>query len=242
MFIHRFISRALLLAGVAAAPQPAAHLHRPVQAGALRKLIVLPAAASVTKLGIKGGSPLVEESRQLEKSLEGAASDVLEAKGCTVLPGPFAAQTQASDEELTYSLADLQKSFDLLHPKMRKKSKDVAQGRFSLGDQVSKANPDGEADALLFIRGQGLLNTGGQKAFDVVAGGLLGILYAEDRMALQAAVVDARTGVVIEYGHHSATGNFLKKDDAVVKSIRETLSHFSCAQGNMPPDGKTGVF
>jgi len=219
------------LAALPQEPDSAPHGPQPP----VRKLLVLPPEASVIRRGVKAAVPLMEQSRQLETAFQRVANSLLAAKGCTVLPDLLASASPGNDSDLKYAIADLEKSFDQLQAKISKKSKDVPRGRFTLGDEVSKVNPDGSADALLFIRGQGLLTTGGERTFDIMTGGVVGLLIAEDRLSLQAAVVDARTGTVIGYGKHGSTGNFLKSDGPAEKSMREALSHFFCAHPDESP-------
>lgn len=223
------LSLALLFAGPIAAPRQEPSPNLPAQAVPVRTVLVLPPGASVAKVGIKGGTPVVEQSNQLEAALRRAANSALQEKGCTVLPDPTSQQPSGSSDELKYSIDDLQKSFDSLLPKLHKKPKDVRHGRFSLGDDVSKVNPNGSTDALVFIRAEGFMSTGGEKTFDVMTGGIAGILIAQDRLSVQAAVVDARTGVVTAYGRHHHMGGFLKHEKPVDDSMKDVLKDFSCA-------------
>jgi len=191
----------------------------------------------VIRAGIRGGSPVVEESQSLATFMRAATAQVLIARGCSVKALiPTAPAPGAENKERQYALADFQKSFDSLLVKMKKNPDPVAKGRFSLGDEVLNLNDDGAADGLLFARAAGVTKTGAEKAFDLALGGwLFGSMAAADRLTLYVAIVDARTGLVLYYGKAFADGLFLSDGDVSLHAARDSLEEFPCAPAGAVP-------
>ena len=194
----------------------------------VRSVLILPPQVKVTKAGVKGQEPLIEESQQLEAALTGIVAKVLEEKGCKVLENPFAPAGLEKDPDLKYALADIQGRFDALREQLNRKPKDVRTGRFTLGDEVSKFNPGAAADALVFIRGEGVLLTGGKVVFSALAGGRA---RAQMQIKLNIAVVDARSGAILYYGDPTVLGsflmkNFMKDPEHMVKPIEKSFKNF----------------
>jgi len=69
-----------------------------------------------------------------------------------------------------------------------KKPKDVRQGRFTLGDGVSKLNPGHSIDAFVFIGAFGSLTTNGEKVRRMMAGPTYA---ARELVDIQVSVADA---------------------------------------------------
>jgi hypothetical protein len=127
----------------------------------------------------------------------------------------------APDNDVRYVLADLQKRFDALAPKMLKKSRDVGAGRFSLGDEVANLSQANAVDAMLFIRAEGEEVTSSKKAFSLLVP-FTG--SAVSRLTLSIALVDAKTGEVLYLARPSVVGSFTSKSgDAVRKAITKSL-------------------
>ena len=70
-----------------------------------------------------------------------------------------------------------------------------------MGDEVLNLNLDKSADAIIFIRGGGQKLTSGKTAFKLLVGGTPAYL------ALQIAIVDARSGEVLLYTDPAFTGD-----------------------------------
>jgi len=113
-------------------------------------------------------------------------------------------------------VADVQKRFDDIAPKLYKKPKDVRKGRFSLGDQVAVLNSKGAEDALVIVRSEGLKETKG-KSF--MTGGLVGMALSKNAtFRTHVAVVDAKNGDILFLGEYISSG--LPKDKLFEKSFK----------------------
>lgn len=195
----------------------------------VHKVLILPPQAKVMKSGMKGGESLIQESRTVEVALPAIIAKALQEKGLAVQENAFDPTTLDKDQELKYAGADVQTRFDSLRKQLDQKPKDVRKGRFTMGDEVSKFNPGSAADALIFVRAEGVVNTGGKKAFATIMGGMSGAMATRNSIIVNIAVVDARSGAVLYYGRSTATGNFVNEPDRMSKPIGESFKELGLA-------------
>ena len=158
----------------------------------IRSVVVLPAKVTVVRDSMKGPEGMAAESDELSGRVEAMVAEVL-AKKKHVTTLPLTAASAEADPQQKYNVADFQTKFDDLLPKIFKKRSDVKKGRFSMGDEVLNLNLEKDADAVVFIRGEGKKLTGGKTAFRLLVGGVPAYLK------LQIGVVDARNGEVLLY-------------------------------------------
>src|SRR5262245_12442363 len=104
------------------APIPALgqRLHPRLKAGkpGVNRLVILPVEVSMMKDGMKGCEPLEKEAAAAVPFVEKAISQALESKKLTVLDSPFRPETLQNDEKLKYAVADLQRNYKELMPKI----------------------------------------------------------------------------------------------------------------------------
>ncbi len=216
---------AVLLASLwPAAPAARAQFEHPdIKSGkrVVRSAVILPAQVSIMKAGVKSNEPLIEEGMQVEAALPKMIARVMEARGCKVMDSPFTAEALAKDPELKYTINDLQTRFDAVGEQLERKPKDVRKGRFTLGDEVTKVNTSG-AEALVFVRANGFLSTGGKKAFAILIGGP-GLV---EMVQVSVTVVDGQTGAVLYHGRSITTGNFVKDPFSMEKRIDGSFKNF----------------
>jgi hypothetical protein len=158
----------------------------------IRNVVILPAKVQIVRDSMKGPEGMAAESEQVSERVEKMLSEVLAKKHVTTLSGPAASSSEDSAQQ-KYTVADLQSKFDDLLPKVMKKRSDVKKGRFTMGDEVLNLNLDKNADAIIFIRGQGQKLSSGKKTFVLLVGG------APAYLKLMIGVVDARNGEVLLY-------------------------------------------
>src|SRR5262245_62500798 len=91
----------------------------------ISRVVILPAQVSLVKDGMKGAEPLEKEAAAATPIIEKALAKALTAKNLTVIDSPFGAEALQNDEKLKYALADLQRNYNELLPKIMKKQKDV---------------------------------------------------------------------------------------------------------------------
>jgi hypothetical protein len=200
----------------------------------VKNILILPPVATLVKSGMKGNEPLVAESRALESGLASVVRQMLSDKGCNILQDAFSSDALDQNADLKYALSDLQTRYDKLQILVNKKPKDVRKGRFSLGDEVANFSPGAAADALVFVRANGVIETSGKKAFVVITG--MGIAY--NRVALDISVVDAQTGSVLYFAKPASGGDFVGKPDSMKDPIDRSFSDFRL---QYPPKNKSSL-
>ena len=199
----------------------AQELHPKLKGGekAIRTVLVLPPKVEIVKQGVKGTEGMIKESQEVEEIVLTVVTKVLDEKRIKLANTPFTPQALDANAELKYSLADAQNKYDALLPKLRKKPKDVAKGRFTLGDEVVKVNPDGSADALLFIRAYGVKPTTGKTAL-----GALMLRLNVPFVSLSIGLVDSRTGEVLFFAKPVAFDDAVARGEkALYKPIAKSL-------------------
>jgi hypothetical protein len=198
--------------------------HQDLKSGkkVITNIVIIPPAASLVKSGMKGQEPLVEEAKTLEGGLSVELMEILSAKGFSVTQGATAFDSPAENPNLKYALSNLQTRYDHVEVLLKKKPKDVRKGRFTLGDEVTNFTPGASADALVFVRANGVVPTTGMKTFVVLSG----IGYTRNYARLGISVVDAQTGTILYFANPSITGNFIGKPDSMKNSIENSLKEF----------------
>ena len=214
-----------LLVFVVLAPIHGQYLHRKVtgKQTQIRSVVMLPAKVEVVRQSMKGPEGMAAESDLLSTRVSQLVSEALATKHITVLTAAGAGE---GDPQPKYTVADIQARYDALLPKIEKKRKDVKKGRFSLGDEVLNLHLDKNADAIVFIRGQGQKLTKGKTAFTLLVGGLPAYLQ------LMIGVVDAHTGEVLVFTNPLTRGDATSANDkGLLKAIENSLK-------KLPPNGQ----
>ena len=225
--MKQWIARCCTAFILIAATTFAAHaqfIHPDLKSGkvAVRKVLILPPEAGITKSGMKGNDTLMAESRLVEGALPGILAEAFRTKGCTVLDDIFAPAALEKNPDLKYAVADIQSHYDDLRKHLDSKPTDVKKGRFTMGDEVLNFNPGSSADALVFVRAGGVVNTGGKKAFGVLVAGTPEV----DFILVNIAVVDSQTGAVLYYGRSVTTGGYIEHTDRMTKPIEASLKEW----------------
>jgi len=211
----------LMLIGATGSLGRAQFAHPDLKSGkvAIHKVLIMPPEASITKSGMKGNDTLTAESRMVEGALPGILAAAFRTKGCTVLDDIFATDALDKNPDLKYAVADIQTHYDDLRKHLDGKPKDVTKGRFTMGDEVLNFNPGASADALVFVRAGGVVNTGGKKVFGALVAGTPEV----DFILVNIAVVDSQSGAVLYYGRSVTTGGYLEHTDRMTKPIEGSL-------------------
>ena len=187
----------------------------------VRKVLILPPRASITKSGMKGNESLIAESQMVEAALPGIIAEAMQEKGCTVLENVFAPEALEKNPDLKFALADIQDRYDALHKHVSEKPKDVRNGRYTMGDEVANFNPGAAADALVFVRASGVVNTGGKKVLGAIAG-----VNEADYIVVNIALVDSQSGAVLYYGWSATGGNYLEHPERMKKPIESSFKEW----------------
>lgn len=187
----------------------------------IRNVLILPAKVGLTKSGMKGSEGMLKESDQVAGELPKLVVTALEKKGYTVQVAPSDSPALDESSDLKFAFSDIQNRYDVLGQQLFRKQKDVKKGRFTLGDEVSKVNPDGKADTLVFIRAAGKKNTGGKKALGVL---LTNPFMIVDVMTVSISLVDAQSGEVLAITQTTGVGDFVNKTEkSLAKRIEKAL-------------------
>jgi hypothetical protein len=169
---------------------------------------------------MKGNEGMLKEADQVAEALPKLVVAALQKKGYTVLDDPFTPQALSENNDLKFALADAQNRYDTLGQQLYQKPKDVKKGRFTLGDEVSRINPDGKADTLVFIRASGNKNTGGRKTFGLLIGGV-GMVF--DGLFVSLSFVDAHSGEVLAITSANGAVDFVNKTEGMAENIEKSL-------------------
>jgi hypothetical protein len=195
----------------------------------VQSLLYMPAQVKLTRVGMKGAEPMMKESGVTEVALSSVIVRVLRELGYKVDQEALAPAVLDKDPDLRYAVDDLQKKFDNELQRMNRKAKDVRKGRFTLGDEVTKL-PAGEGvDALLFVRAEGQVLTGGKKTFGVLVGG-----GSSDTAFMHFGVVDARNGDVLYFARPVALRNIAKDSEKTSGVVKKSFKNFA---KDSPPAG-----
>src|SRR5437762_8121279 len=204
---------------VFAAPIHGQYLHPKVtgKQTQIRNGVMLPAKVEVVRQSMKGPEGMAAESDLLSTRVSQLVSEALATKHIAVLANQTAGAAEG-DAQQKYTVADIQARYDALLPKIDKKRKDVKKGRFSLGDEVLNLHLDKNADAIVFIRGQGQKLTKGKTAFTLLVGGLPAYLQ------LMIGAVDAHTGEVLVFTNPLTRGDATSANDkGLLKALENSL-------------------
>jgi hypothetical protein len=189
----------------------------------VRNAVILPAKVEITKESAKGSEMMVAESADISGTVTEAVGQALREKKIGIVTNSF--EPAAMDDDRKYKLADIQSRYDALLPKLVNKSKDIKKARFTLGDEVMLLNVDKNADALVFIRGQGRVFTKGKTAFS-----LINIFSFDFPFALiTVGIVDARSGEVLAFTKPLSASKILKDPKALNKMIAKSLKKLPAA-------------
>lgn len=214
----------LLIATVAPSAARGQYLHPKVskKETIIRNVVILPAKIDVVRDSMKGPEGMAAESEELRTRVEEAVTSVLKTKhGVKTLGDPASAGGDAGRKQ---TIADFQTKFDALLPKVMKKRSDVKKGRFSMGDEVLNLNLDKNADAIIFVRGQGQKLTSGKQAFVLLVGGMPAFLK------MQIGIVDAHTGEVLLYADAILVGDPTTAVDRLRKALERGFKKLPASQ------------
>ena len=197
---------------------PAQFLHPKItkKETTIRNVVVLPAKVEIVRDSMKGPEGMAAESEAVSERVAKMVSDALSKKQVTTLGEPGSA-TGDGDAQQKYNVADIQSRYDDLLPKIMKKRSDVKKARFTMGDEVLNLNLDKNADAIVFIRGQGQKQTSGKTAFRMLVGG------APAYLKVNIGIIDARTGEVLLYTDGLITGDPTANENSLRHAITKSL-------------------
>jgi len=220
---YRVFFFVILFAG-ACGPACAQYAHPDLKAGKrnISSFVLMPLQVELSKISMKGGEPMMEESSQAEEALAPVFARVLERDGYAVDQKSLVPATLAQDPRLQYTVNDIQNKFNEILKQVVHKSGDVRKGRFTLGDTVINL-PQGErADALLFVHVEGQILTGNKKAFDF----FFGTGGMSDTFRVFVGMVDPRNGNLLYFSKLNLEGNIIADTTDLEAAMQRHLALF----------------
>jgi hypothetical protein len=177
----------------------------------VRTVALLPVKVDIRRNSVKGGESMLRESEAIAGGVAALISRLFGSLGLTIVEEAIAVPAggdavAADDDARRATLVSLQSRFEALAPQLMAKPKDVTKGRFTLGDEVAGLVPGG-TDALVFVRGRGVVNT---KAKSFLSGGLVGMVLDKGTLQCDLVVVNARTGDVLFFSRTVGSGDIVK--------------------------------
>ena len=170
----------------------------------IRSACMMPTEGKLSKVGVKGGEGMSQESDTWSITLQTIVENHLKSAGVQLLPASSALDSGASDDELRQTLLAVQQKYQSVAPEINKKPKDIRTGRFTLGDSVSLLPCSAKSDVLIFAEGQGDVLTGGKKAMGLLVPG-----PKSSTASLLLTIVDAKTGEVLAFVNMWNNGKFV---------------------------------
>ena len=168
----------------------------------VNRLVLLPPAVHVSKNGVKGQEGMGAESEKATAYFALEVAAALTARGASV-GTPFTEDALQGNDELRSALADVQRQFDEIAPKIFAKKKDIKQGRFTVGDGVAVLNSKGDLDALVLVRAVGSQETTGKA---IMTKGIIGMVATRGKTLYRSrvALVDAKNGDILFLGDYTS--------------------------------------
>jgi hypothetical protein len=202
--IHYFLSAALLLtlgAGSASTLTYAAQYTNPKLTSGevtVTRVCVMPAAAELNRVGMKGKESMTQESDTWSVELQKVVETHLKEIGVTITSTGMSSEDLEKNDRLRQTVLQIQQKYDSVSTQMTQKPKDIKKGRYTLGDEVALLPCSANSDAVVFVKGVGSVVTGGKKAFGI----LVGPVFAGQSTsmgALRITFADAKSGEILAY-------------------------------------------
>ena len=180
----------------------------------IQSVSVLPAHIEMRRGGMKGAEGMTEISEVLTLKVRAAVEKELARRKVSTIPA--AKPPQEQDEASKHALADVQQKFDGIRGLLAKTPKDVAKGKFTLGDSVAEFHPVQPAETLVFLRGAGSVPTKGKVGLGILVaaaagGGAGAAVMGPNSFSADIAFVDAKTGEVLALTSLRTTGSMVTK-------------------------------
>ena len=210
----------LMLACVTSLPGRAGHRDPKSSKKPIRSVVLMPLRINLTRMSMKGAESMMDEARDTELPLALEVEAALGDLGYRLDKRSLSTETLAKDADERYAVDDLQKKFDSELQLMRKKSKDVRKGRFTLGDEVAKLPLSDTVDALLFVRARAQLLTENKKAFGTFVAGA-----RNDSTVMDFGLVDAKSGDVVYFGKSSVAADLTQDSEEIASGITKALAN-----------------
>ena len=131
------------------------HLHPrlKLKQKTVRRVAFIPPTAEMRIKRLKGANVDESESATLASGIAVVVSDALRMRGWEVDDNVFSDKTLLGKENLKNLVNNLRARHETLVREMAHRSKDVNQGRYSLGPEIAALKTETTADVLVFVHG-----------------------------------------------------------------------------------------
>jgi hypothetical protein len=160
----------------------------------IRSACMMPAEGKLTKVSMKGGGGMTKESDAWSATLQNIVESHLKSAGVQTLSATDVLESGATQDEIRQVMLDVQSKYESVSAQIDKKPKDLGKSRFTLGDGVALLPCSAKADVLVFVKAEGQVLSGGQKAM-----GLLVTGRANSTAFLRLTMADAKTGEIVGF-------------------------------------------
>lgn len=189
---------ALLLGFVAQASWCAVKTRSDKSAGSMHRVCIIPATAQMVRVGAKGGEQMTKESEEWAAKLNAAVAHAVTLAGGEIT-GDLSIEALKNDEDARQAVVRVDQKYQSVSVQLRKKPKEVAKRRYSLGDEIALLPCARQADSIAFIRATAMIQTAGRKTIMILAGGVGGAFLSLSRYDISIAFADAKTGNITAF-------------------------------------------
>ena len=170
----------------------------------IRNVCMMPAEAKLSKVTMKGGQGMSNESDNWTASLENMVEAHLKTSEVQIQQATDALASAASDDEIHQVISQLNQKYEDVAKQLNRHPKDIRKSRFTLGDDVALLPCAAKSDVLVFVQGEGQVTSGGKKAMGMLVGGKGNVSYA----TLVLTMADAKTGEILAFARLSNAESF----------------------------------
>ena len=170
----------------------------------IRNVCMMPTEAKLSKVTMKGGQSMSNESDTWTTALENMVEAHLKTADVQIQQATDALASGASDEEIRQVVSQLNQKYEYVANQLNRHPKDIRKSRYSLGDDVALLPCAAKSDVLVFVQGEGQVTSGGKKAMGMLVGGSSNVSYA----TLVLTMADAKTGEILAFARLSNAESF----------------------------------
>ena len=155
---------------------------------------MMPPDGKLMKVSMKGGEGMAKESDAWSTTLQTIVESHLKSAGVQTYSATDVLDSGATEDEIHQVMLDVLSKYESVSAQIDKKPKDLGKSRFTLGDGVALLPCSAKADVLVFVKAEGQVLSGGQKAMGWLVTG-----RAYSTAFLRLTMADAKTGEILGF-------------------------------------------
>lgn len=196
--------------------------------GRPERIVVLPPISNIVRAKVTEAEPMIKETETFERHVVDQVGRELRALGYTVDTESLSPGALASDPKLSDQVRQVRERAEELMAQYYDARKDIASGRFSIGDTAIPLGRATGADGLLVLHAQSVIPSKGVKTMAVLSGG-----YAPTETALHAILFHAATGRLEAVYVGSTLGGILKDPEKIAMNVVDSTFGRYPAKGQL---------